>query len=91
MVVQLEQVAKNFGERRILEGVSLSIQEGERIGLIGPNGAGKSTLLNLIADLFFFSSRRRHTRSISDWSADVCSSDLFGVTGCCRSPRGSVD
>ena len=49
MVVQLEQVGKNFGERRILEGVSLSIQEGERIGLIGPNGAGKSTLLNLIA------------------------------------------
>ena len=31
MVVQLEQVAKNFGERRILEGVSLSIQGGERI------------------------------------------------------------
>ena len=53
MVVQLEQVAKNFGERRILEGVSLSIQEGERIGLIGPNGAGKSTLLNLIADPSF--------------------------------------
>ena len=53
MVVQLEQVGKNFGERRILEGVSLSIQEGERIGLIGPNGAGKSTLLNLIADPSF--------------------------------------
>src|SRR2546428_2185826 len=30
--------------------------------------------------LFFFSSRRRHTRSDRDWSSDVCSSDLFGVT-----------
>src|SRR5207248_3630138 len=31
---------------------------------------------------FFFSSRRRHTRSYGDWSSDVCSSDLalFGVT-----------
>src|SRR5205814_5722689 len=29
---------------------------------------------------FFFSSRRRHTRCLSDWSSDVCSSDL-GVTG----------
>src|SRR5215211_8541298 len=29
--------------------------------------------------LFFFSSRRRHTRSLCDWSSDVCSSDLFGV------------
>src|SRR6267378_5969849 len=29
--------------------------------------------------LFFFSSRRRHTRSLRDWSSDVCSSDLFVV------------
>src|SRR5437016_7826131 len=28
---------------------------------------------------FFFSSRRRHTRLVSDWSSDVCSSDLFGT------------
>src|SRR5260221_5277365 len=27
----------------------------------------------------FFSSRRRHTRSLCDWSSDVCSSDLYGV------------
>src|SRR5262249_58910088 len=27
--------------------------------------------------VFFFSSRRRHTRLVSDWSSDVCSSDLF--------------
>src|SRR5437879_9462364 len=30
------------------------------------------------ADVFFFSSRRRHTRYIGDWSSDVCSSDLGG-------------
>src|SRR5262245_64229452 len=30
---------------------------------------------------FFFSSRRRHTRCLSDWSSDVCSSDLVGPTG----------
>src|SRR5438874_5348917 len=32
--------------------------------------------MNLSLDLFFFSSRRRHTRSLRDWSSDVCSSDL---------------
>src|SRR5262249_59896908 len=32
---------------------------------------------------FFFSSRRRHTRLVSDWSSDVCSSDLVG-----QRPRG---
>src|SRR5262245_64249032 len=30
---------------------------------------------------FFFSSRRRHTRCLSDWSSDVCSSDLFELLG----------
>src|SRR5437762_12984182 len=31
---------------------------------------------------FFFSSRRRHTRYIGDWSSDVCSSDLLAEEGC---------
>src|SRR5690606_40105550 len=31
---------------------------------------------------FFFSSRRRHTRFSRDWSSDVCSSDLYPVSGC---------
>src|SRR5699024_12202901 len=33
-----------------------------------------------ICDYFFFSSRRRHTRSKRDWSSDVCSSDLLMTT-----------
>src|SRR5947199_10140157 len=36
--------------------------------------------------VFFFSSRRRHTRCLSDWSSDVCSSDL---RSCHRAARGS--
>src|SRR2546428_1838001 len=35
----------------------------------------------LIYVFFFFSSRRRHTRSDRDWSSDVCSSDLIGAFG----------
>src|SRR6266542_1847198 len=35
----------------------------------------------VIGILFFFSSRRRHTRCYRDWSSDVCSSDLSGRTG----------
>src|SRR5205814_7400981 len=34
--------------------------------------------------LFFFSSRRRHTRCLSDWSSDVCSSDLETIVVCVR-------
>src|SRR5207248_7463942 len=33
--------------------------------------------LVMVVFVFFFSSRRRHTRSYGDWSSDVCSSDLF--------------
>src|SRR5437867_6387906 len=36
----------------------------------------KRLLVGLGSSLFFFSSRRRHTRSYGDWSSDVCSSDL---------------
>ena len=37
---------------------------------------------------FFFSSRRRHTRLVSDWSSDVCSSDLMGHRDDRMSPFG---
>src|SRR5258705_9656702 len=37
--------------------------------------------LAIMCALFFFSSRRRHTRCLSDWSSDVCSSDLFLPAG----------
>src|SRR5438045_8385007 len=36
-------------------------------------------LFRLLSCFFFFSSRRRHTRCLSDWSSDVCSSDLAHV------------
>src|SRR5690349_23905672 len=35
----------------------------------------------VLVDVFFFSSRRRHTRSLHDWSSDVCSSDLRQLEG----------
>src|SRR5207249_6103328 len=38
-------------------------------------------------DLFFFSSRGRHTRSKRDWSSDVCSSDLKKLLELCRAHR----
>src|SRR5574340_682645 len=41
-------------------------------------------MLLLECNLFFFSSRRRHTRSFGDWSSDVCSSDLPPRQSGCR-------
>ena len=46
--IQLCNLQKSFGLARIIQGVDLSIERGERHAIIGPNGAGKSTLFNLI-------------------------------------------
>jgi ATP-binding cassette subfamily F protein 3 len=45
----LEDVAAGYGDKVVLEGVTLSLRAGERIGLLGVNGAGKSTLVKTVA------------------------------------------
>ncbi len=47
-LVNLERVHKSYGIRPLLDGVSLGVGEGERIGVVGRNGDGKTTLLRLI-------------------------------------------
>ena len=51
VVVELEAVSKSFGEKHLIENLSLSLPPGAIIGVIGPNGAGKSTLIKMIAGL----------------------------------------
>jgi ATP-binding cassette subfamily F protein 3 len=48
-LVVLEQVAAGYGARRILDGVSLNLNPGDRLGVLGRNGAGKSTLMRVLA------------------------------------------
>lgn len=49
--VSLQNVTKRYGERTILDGISLQINSGETVALIGPSGGGKSTLLRCINGL----------------------------------------
>jgi ATP-binding cassette subfamily F protein uup len=48
LVAELTDVSKSFGDRKVIDGLSLRIMRGDRIGLIGPNGAGKSTLIRIL-------------------------------------------
>ncbi|MBB5852913.1 ATP-binding cassette domain-containing protein [Amycolatopsis umgeniensis] len=50
-LVNLESVSKSFGVRPLLDGVSLGVAEGQRIGVVGLNGGGKTTLLEVLAGI----------------------------------------
>ena len=49
--IKIEQIRKSFGSLNALDGIDLTIHQGEFFGLLGPNGAGKSTLINILAGL----------------------------------------
>ena len=48
-LIKLENISKSYSEKKLLEDISLGINDKEKIGLIGVNGTGKSTLLKIIA------------------------------------------
>jgi len=47
-LLALHSVAKSYGALKVTDSISLSVTEGEVLGILGPNGAGKTTLFNLI-------------------------------------------
>ena len=50
--IELRDISFRFGSRQIIDGVSLTINPGEMIGLVGTTGAGKSTLVNLVCRFY---------------------------------------
>jgi branched-chain amino acid transport system ATP-binding protein len=51
-ILEINNLVKDFGGLRAVDTLSLSIEEGEILGMIGPNGAGKSTAFNCIAGVY---------------------------------------
>ncbi len=66
--IHIKNVKKRYGSLQALDGISLSIEEGEFFGLLGPNGAGKTTLISIIAGL-----NRADAGSVSIRGHDVVS------------------
>ena len=50
-LLNLEQVSKSYGLKTLLDGVSLGVQTGDRIGIVGVNGGGKTTLLEVLSGI----------------------------------------
>ena len=50
-LIETENISKSYGDFVALDGVSISISEGELVSIVGPNGAGKTTLVNVLTGL----------------------------------------
>src|SRR6476620_3191010 len=49
--IEVSHIVKHYGSLRALDGIELTVAQGEFFGLLGPNGAGKTTLISIIAGL----------------------------------------
>src|SRR3954447_17022962 len=48
LVIEAKNISRSYGERKIVDGFSIRVQRGDRIGIVGPNGAGKTTLIEML-------------------------------------------
>ena len=52
MILELKNIEKSFGEKKVLTGVSFRVEGGKAFGLLGRNGAGKTTSIRILMDVF---------------------------------------
>ena len=52
MILELKNIEKSFGAKKVLEGVSFTARSGKAFGLLGRNGAGKTTSIRILMDVF---------------------------------------
>jgi len=51
MILSAENIEKSYKGRKVVKGISISVEQGEIVGLLGPNGAGKTTSFYMIVGL----------------------------------------
>ena len=56
IVLQVTNLSKSFGKRKVLDNINIKVFEGDIVGLIGPNGSGKTTLIKTILNLYKYDS-----------------------------------
>ena len=51
VILEANNLTKSYGGVRVVDDLSVSLAEGEALGVVGPNGAGKTTMLNLLTGI----------------------------------------
>ncbi|MCK9632407.1 MAG: ABC transporter ATP-binding protein [Methanoregula sp.] len=77
MEISIENVCKDYGERRVLDTISFSFGKSEIVALVGPNGSGKSTLIKTLAGV-----HKQTSGSISIDGTDIRKIDPIELARC---------
>ena len=80
-VVEARGLTKTFGANRAVDGIDLTVKEGEIFGVLGPNGAGKTTMLNMLATLLPIDSGEAKIFGYDVRREGHAVRQLIGVTG----------
>ncbi len=78
-LLALEQVTKQVGDGTVLDGVSLTVREGEVFGVVGPEGAGKSSLLGVLSGLQLTQKGSVRVMGVDPGSSRVSLADDLGL------------
>lgn len=78
-MLEVKNLKKSFGDKKVLKGIDLNIDKGEVVGIIGPSGCGKSTLLRCInllenptsGEIFYNDEKYDRTRNLSKYRMEV--------------------
>ncbi len=77
MTIKVENLVKTFNNKKVLDNVSFSVEDGETLGVVGFSGSGKSTLLKIISKLLYPDSGKIETTKNSDIAMTFQYSALF--------------
>ena len=72
MILEINNLYKNFDEKEVLNDVNLTLDEGEVLAIIGPSGAGKSTLLRIIGGL-----EKASSGDIKIFDNEICKNGIY--------------
>src|SRR5713226_6197332 len=79
--VSVNGLRKTYGQKVVLDGVDLSIGEGEVFALLGPNGAGKTTIVRILSTLIPFDAGTAGVMGYDRQRDDGAVRGVIGVTG----------
>jgi ABC-2 type transport system ATP-binding protein len=78
-MINVDNVSKNYGALRAVDGLTISIESGAAFGLLGPNGAGKSTTISMLSGLFPPDTGNINIGGYDLWQEPMAARRLMGI------------